>query len=139
MGNKKEIEMVKDKLLALKDAELAFRSIETLPEEFDTEVAEREVAAYEKGVADGKASVTNPEDKVYSQEEMDAALLPLKQEIEAVKAESDKKVLDAVEAKRAEIEALYLAEQEVESGAESALKAALAKPVESTTDTDSGV
>lgn len=85
---------------------------------------------YEQGFAAGVASVSIPvSDKIFSQAEVDAMVLPLQEsilslqsQIDQMQAQIDAKVSQAVAAFKAELLAKYEAQQVVESASETGFK-----------------
>lgn len=106
----------REKLVMVRDAGVASQ---TLPEDFDAEVAVKEEAARKAGFDAGVASVSSPGDKIFSQEDMDAA-------VKAAQDAGDAKVASAVsEAKSqliVDIEADLQAAQDSENATEQEFK-----------------
>lgn len=90
---------------------------------------EEVAAAYSKGFDDGKASMGNGDEKLYSQAELDAIVTPLKEEVAALTAKVEQMGKDqeaaisaavaaAVTKLKADLKAAYEAEQASETESE---------------------
>lgn len=122
--------MFKEKL---NDLVNAIQSAPELPAQYEAELASEKELSRAEGFSAGVASVSNPGDKVYSQEDLDAVVNPLKDEIavvkselEVVKSESQVKVDEAVKAAKSQllldIEADLQAAQDSENATEQEFK-----------------
>jgi len=92
-------------------------------------------ASYDQGVADGKASMGNPSDKIYDQAEVDALLKPLQDslvskeaqisgmqaQIDQLSVDVDAKVAAAKKDMASQIKAAFDAQQASESASEQSL------------------
>lgn len=112
------------------------QAVPELPSKYESELASEKEASRAEGYSAGVASVSSPGDKVYSQEDLDAAVNPLKDELavvkselEVVKSESEIKLNDAVMAAKKDllegIEADLQASQDSENATEQEFKAKL--------------
>lgn len=99
--------MFKEKLAALI---ALLTSIPELMSMYESELASEKEISRSEGFSAGVASVSNPGDKVFSQEDVDAMLNPIKDELvtvkaelEVVKSESEVKIADAVVSAKKEL------------------------------------
>lgn len=139
--------MVKEKLENLAAAVVVLSDIANLPAEYDAELADKEAdavaregVAYNKGLADGKASMGEPSDKIYSQVELDGIVAPLNEsiaakdlaisakqaELDQALAESAGKIAEALAGFKAEVKAKFEAAQASENATEAEFAAFLA-------------
>jgi hypothetical protein len=106
----------------LNDLQASISSLQAQLSDAQAAVAQVAKENYDKGFADGVASV-GPGDKIYSQVEMDAALQPLKDQVAALQVQLDgvpAQIEAAVAAGKAELKAELKAAYEAAQASESA-------------------
>lgn len=120
-----------DLLKLLQDLVLNVAALQTQLADAEAALAAAKQLSYDEGFAAGVASVppVEPGDKIYSQAELDAAVVAAKEEVQAqlavvqaeldaLKLEVDSKIATAVAAMKAELLAAYEAQQVAESEGE---------------------